>query len=824
MAEHKPDYIIVFDPQHVPKPRFSNSSKTSSSSSPPKNKDKAQTQAALQTEYESLVAALGASGLDVTGRPGAKGTQQILIFVRANEDRLQAEVHRERLSDWLHGVASTRASPKAARDFASDPITPAERLRLVYSIISSPEAATTGVSVTSSASSGRTLGLNPVPSPVKFPHVVSIFPPHDVEFNQRWLKNWSSRSHALKPIPRAELDEIKDHLGEKVALYFAFLRYYFASLLYPALMGMSFYLLGLSYHPIYSIGMVGWSIYFIETWRIQEKTLSVEWGTYNIHTVESERAEFHGDTQIIDPVTGVEHAYFPFWKTFVRQLMTIPVLFAFASVLVALISTIYVTETLFGEVYEGPAKRYLALVPTVMFAGLVPQFIALWGTTAQRLTKFENHTHQTEHDQSLTLKTFALNFFVAYGSLVLTSYVYIPFGSVLVPYILGILPSKHVEKLSSTSTLSASGKKDFSINSSKLHTQIVAYTLTNQVVGAFTEIGLPFVLSFAKKEVAKVQEKRAGANSPSHLKRGMDDLSEHEYLERIRDESQLPFYDVLGDYAEMVLQFGYQALFSVIWPIAPVFAYLNNFIELRSDAFKITHQHRRPIPTRVATIGPWLDVLSFISYLAAFTNSSLVYLYRPHCDVSSPTGTFLSNLWSRGNATLAANSTHIHATSNMHLATRGDSGGFFNTVHNGTTVAQTSKNTFGGGPSSSHSNLPLIISTLFSALLVSLFSEHIYIVVRTTVRFILHRISWIGSDAANHVRRSGLELRRNYLDELGLRKGPKELAKESGKILKTEDVGEKEKTTDDRKGRGKEGFWKGEDKGLVELKRIAKID
>ncbi|SCZ87275.1 BZ3500_MvSof-1268-A1-R1_Chr2-2g04741 [Microbotryum saponariae] len=821
MVDPKPDYIIVFDPQLVPKPR---TGKHPSSSSHPEKPDKAQTQAALQTEYESLIAAIGASGLEVTGRPGAKGTQQILLFVRANEDRLQAEVHRERLSDWLHGVASKRASPKTSRDFASEPITPAERLRLVYSILSSPEAAITGVSVTSSASSGRTVGLDPVPSPANFPHVVSVFPPHDVDFNQRWLKSWSSRSHALKPIPRAELDEIKDHLGEKIALYFAFLRYYFASLLYPALMGMSFYLLGLSYHPIYSIGMVGWSIHFIETWRIQEKTLSVDWGTYNIHTVESERAEFHGDTQIVDPVTGVEHAYFPFWKTFARQLMTIPVLLAFASVLVALISTIYVTETLFGEVYEGPAKRYLTLVPTIMFAGLVPQVIALWGTTAQRLTKFENHTHQTEHDQSLTLKTFALNFFVAYGSLVLTSYVYIPFGSVLVPYILGVLPSKHAEKLSSTSVMSPNGKKDFSINSSKLHTQIVAYTLTNQVVGAFTEIGLPFVLSFAEKEVAKVQEKRAGANSPSHLKRGMDDLSEHEYLERIRDESQLPLYDVLGDYAEMVLQFGYQALFSVIWPIAPLFAYLNNFIELRSDAFKITHQHRRPIPTRVATIGPWLDVLSFISYLAAFTNSSLVYLYRPHCDVSSPTRAFLSSLWSRGNDTLAANTTHIHATSNMHLATRGDPGGFFKAVLNGTNAVQATKEALGGGLSSTPSNLPLITSTLFSALLVSLFSEHIYLVVRTTVRFILHRTSWIGSEAANRVRRSGLELRRNYLDELGLKKTPKELAEDSGRISRTKDTAEKEKMAEDTKRNEREGFWKGQDKGLIELKRVAKID
>lgn len=41
------------------------------------------------------------------------------------------------------------------------------------------------------------------------------------------------------------------------------------------------------------------------------------------------------------------------------------------------------------------------------------------------LRRWENHEHQTEHDNSLTLKVFALNFFVAYGSLILTSYIYV---------------------------------------------------------------------------------------------------------------------------------------------------------------------------------------------------------------------------------------------------------------------------------------------------------------------------------------------------------------------------------------------------------------
>ena len=56
---------------------------------------------------------------------------------------------------------------------------------------------------------------------------------------------------------------------------------------------------------------------------------------------------------------------------------------------------------------------------------------------------------------------------------------------------------------------------------------------------------------------------------------------------------------------------------------------LNNWLELRSDAFKIAVHARRPIPSRTDTIGPWLDALSFLTWLAALTNSALVYLFRP---------------------------------------------------------------------------------------------------------------------------------------------------------------------------------------------------
>lgn len=59
------------------------------------------------------------------------------------------------------------------------------------------------------------------------------------------------------------------------------------------------------------------------------------------------------------------------------------------------------------------------------------------------------------------------------------------------------------------------------------------------------------------------------------------------------------------DYLELFLQFGYVFLFSAVFPLAAVFALLNNVIEVRSDAFKLSRVCQRPFGQAVADIGTW---------------------------------------------------------------------------------------------------------------------------------------------------------------------------------------------------------------------------
>lgn len=60
-----------------------------------------------------------------------------------------------------------------------------------------------------------------------------------------------------------------------------------------------------------------------------------------------------------------------------------------------------------------------------------------------------------------------------------------------------------------------------------------------------------------------------------------------------------PGHPALGpfdNYVEMVMQFGYATLFSAAFPLAPMLAFVNNWVEVRLDGWNILQLCRRPEP------------------------------------------------------------------------------------------------------------------------------------------------------------------------------------------------------------------------------------
>ena len=71
-----------------------------------------------------------------------------------------------------------------------------------------------------------------------------------------------------------------------------------------------------------------------------------------------------------------------------------------------------------------------------------------------------------------------------------------------------------------------------------------------------------------------------------------------------------------------VLQFGFITIFVAAFPLAPFFALLNNWLEIRLDAQKFICATRRAVAERAENIGIWFQILDMLAQFAVITNVS----------------------------------------------------------------------------------------------------------------------------------------------------------------------------------------------------------
>ncbi len=275
-------------------------------------------------------------------------------------------------------------------------------------------------------------------------------------------------------------------------------------------------------------------------------------------------------------------------------------------------------------------------MPTGLLTTLVPTLSTLLTSVATRLNDYENWETEESYESAMTQKIFVLNFITSYLAIFLTAFVYVPFGSLIVPYLdifsLTARPFAENEKqLSAPST-------PFVINPARLRQQVIYFTLTAQIVNFAMETIVPYVKRQGFHKYQEIKSERAAKKGGAGPEVAINDLPEEaEFLSRVRHEAELDVYDVAVDLREMVVQYGYLALFSVVWPLTPVSFFVNNWIELRSDAVKICMGMQRPTPFRADSIGPWLDSLGFLTWLGSITSAALVYLFSN--DGMGPEGT-----------------------------------------------------------------------------------------------------------------------------------------------------------------------------------------
>lgn len=108
-------------------------------------------------------------------------------------------------------------------------------------------------------------------------------------------------------------------------------------------------------------------------------------------------------------------------------------------------------------------------------------------------------------------------------------------------------------------------------------------------------------------------------------------------LSPAEEQMCLEEYNILlgpfADYRDLVIIYGYTVLFVAAFPLAPLMALVNSYIQIRSDAWHISVQCQRPWPSNAEDIGTWSEIIELMSYLAVLINSVIVVY----------TGTFLDD-------------------------------------------------------------------------------------------------------------------------------------------------------------------------------------
>jgi anoctamin-10 len=463
--------------------------------------------------------------------------------------------------------------------------------------------------------------------------------------------------------------------------------------MFPAAFGLVSWLIFGYFSPVYGLVSAVWCTVFTEYWRHQETDLAVRWGVRGVSKIDTRHRLFSPEKTVTDPVTGEKVGFFPSSRRFARQLLQVPFALTVIVCLGTVIATCFGIEVFISEVYNGPLKSVLVFIPTGILTTVNPILTTILTQFATRLTQFENYETQGAYDRALTRKIFVMNFILSYLGIFLTAFVYVPFGTVIVPYLdvfnVAVRPFAEDEKqLHHASTAS------WSINPDRLRKQVIYFTVTAQVVNLGMELIVPYLKRRGFAWFKQMQSDRAAKNGSAAAPASASDPPEDSaFLERVRKEAELDVYDVNTDLREMVLQFGYLSLFSVVWPLTGLSFLINDWIELRADAMKICVEMQRPTPWRADTIGPWLDSLSFLTWLGSLTTSALVYMF-----------------------------------------------------HNSNK-----------GPDGNPSNIQL-----WALLLTVFFAEHLFILLRLTVR---HVVSKIDSPGLEKERRERFLVRKQYLEE-----------------------------------------------------------
>lgn len=419
--------------------------------------------------------------------------------------------------------------------------------------------------------------------------ITKMYPLHEPEDLKKLGADWYQIKRIFKEQP---IDDIRHYFGEKIALYFAFLGYYTIALIPPAFIGIIYFITSwqsMYREAIFAVFNLIWATIFLEVWKRYCSELSYRWGTIDMvsSTYDEPRANYFG-TLGENPVTGKPEPVFPKWKRSFRfYCVTVPI------VSVALGIAFYIMLGYF-VMQEWADKKYASekswvnfsvlYLPTVIYAVLIGIVNSIYRKVAKKLNDWENHRLQSAYDNHLIVKLILFDFVNCFISLF-----YVAF------YI-----------------------QDMAL----LRSHLAALLITQQLIGQVQEAMVPFLFLTRRKKQVDASMKKQDALQKVEYFNG--EVTE-EVQKQAGMESEMEEYNgTMDDYLEMFLQFGYVFLFSSAFPLAALWALINNVTEIRSDAFKMVNIFQRPFAESASNIGAWQVAFELISIMAVMTNCALI--------------------------------------------------------------------------------------------------------------------------------------------------------------------------------------------------------
>ncbi|EDW40165.1 GL25113 [Drosophila persimilis] len=487
--------------------------------------------------------------------------------------------------------------------------------------------------------------------------------PHSsgISLDRRVLyQTWAHPSQWYKKQP---LCLVRKYFGDKIALYFCWLGFYTEMLVYPSVVGTLCFIYGLatlesedntpskeicnefgtgnitlcplcdkacSYQRLsesclfsrltylfdnpstvfFAIFMSFWATTFLELWKRKQSVLVWEWDLHNVDMDEENRPEFetNATTFRMNPVTREKEPYMSTWNRAIRFVVTgSAVLFMISVVLSAVLGTILYRITLVSVIYGGGgffvkehAKLFTSVTAALINLVVIMILTRIYHRMAIRLTNLENPRTHTEYEDSYTFKIFFFEFMNFYSSLIYIAF----FKGRFFDY-----PGDEGARRSEFFRL----KNDICDPAgclSELCIQLAIIMVGKQCWNNFMEYLFPKFWNWWRQRKHKQATK-----DESHLHMAW----EQDY--HMQDPGRLALFD---EYLEMILQYGFVTLFVAAFPLAPLFALLNNVAEIRLDAYKMVTQARRPLAERVEDIGAWYGILRIITYTAVVSNAFVI--------------------------------------------------------------------------------------------------------------------------------------------------------------------------------------------------------